>query len=169
MDFNFERLTAADLPMLHEWRSSPHVAEIWDGYPTLEEINEKFLPRLEESSDVKPYIASLDGCPVGYIQSYVAVESENGWWPGQHDRGVLGIDLFLADGESLGRGLGTRMVRAFVEYLFRDRAIHRIQLDPAPDNARAIRCYEKVGFRRVKEMTTPDGPAVLMSIDRRPV
>jgi hypothetical protein len=33
--------------------------------------------------------------------------------------------------------------------------------------ARAIRCYEKAGFRRVGTVDTPDGPAVYMLCERR--
>jgi aminoglycoside 6'-N-acetyltransferase len=34
--------------------------------------------------------------------------------------------------------------------------------DPDPANARALRAYEKAGFRRDREVDTPDGRALLM-------
>jgi len=34
--------------------------------------------------------------------------------------------------------------------------------DPDPDNTRAIRAYEKAGFRRDRLADTPDGPVLLM-------
>ena len=40
------------------------------------------------------------------------------------------------------------------------------QTDPDPTNAQAIRCYEKAGFHAVSNIVTPDGPALLMVIDR---
>lgn len=104
--------------------------------------------------------------PIGYIQSYVAVETSDGWWAGQHDPSVRGIDQFLADAARLGQGLGTLMVREFAELLFQDPAVSKIQADPAPTNARAIRCYEKAGFRKAGSITTPDGAAILMILDR---
>jgi RimJ/RimL family protein N-acetyltransferase len=58
------------------------------------------------------------------------------------------------------------MVRAFVAELFADPRVTRVQADPSPLNLRAIRCYEKAGFLRVREVVTPDGPAVLMHRDR---
>ena len=58
------------------------------------------------------------------------------------------------------------MVRAFVERLFTDPSVTRIQTDPSVSNARAIRCYEKVGFRPVGEIDTPDGRELLMYCDR---
>ena len=117
-------------------------------------------------SAVRPYIALENGVPIGYIQSYVAMGAGDGWWPDERDPGARGIDQFLADPGRLGRGLGTAMVRAFVSELFADPEVTRVQTDPAPANARAIRCYEKAGFRRVGEVTTPDGPALLMLCDR---
>jgi len=58
------------------------------------------------------------------------------------------------------------MASQFVKFLFEDPTVTRIQADPSPTNARAIRCYEKAGFRRVGPITTPDGGAVLMIIER---
>ena len=60
------------------------------------------------------------------------------------------------------------MVIQFVEFLFRDWGVTKIQTDPAPINLRAIRCYEKVGFRKVAIVDTPDGPALLMVIEHNP-
>jgi aminoglycoside 6'-N-acetyltransferase len=58
------------------------------------------------------------------------------------------IDLFL-DPELHGRGFGTEAVGEVVSHLISERGHHRITIDPALDNAAAIRCYEKVGFTRV--------------------
>jgi aminoglycoside 6'-N-acetyltransferase len=61
------------------------------------------------------------------------------------------IDLFV-DPALHGRGVGTEAVRHVVRLLFDERGHHRITIDPAADNSAAIRCYEKVGFRRVGVM-----------------
>jgi RimJ/RimL family protein N-acetyltransferase len=58
------------------------------------------------------------------------------------------------------------MVRAFVARLLADPRTTRVQTDPSPTNARAIRCYEKAGFRRSREVETPDGRALLMYCER---
>jgi aminoglycoside 6'-N-acetyltransferase len=62
-----------------------------------------------------------------------------------------GIDVFLGAAWQ-GRGIGTSVVRRVAEFLFEERGHHRITIDPAAANARAIRCYEKVGFRPVGVM-----------------
>jgi aminoglycoside 6'-N-acetyltransferase len=41
----------------------------------------------------------------------------------------------------------------------------RVITDPEPGNARAIRAYEKAGFRKERLVDTPNGPALLMLRD----
>lgn len=166
MHVHFKRMTEIDLPVLTEWLNRPHIVEWWGGGATLASVRSTYLERMGDASTAVPYIAYLGGDAIGYIQSYVAVESSDGWWAGQHDPGVRGIDQFLADAGRLGQGLGTRMVRDFAQLLFEDSAVSRIQADPAPSNGRAIRCYEKAGFRHAGRITTPDGDAILMILDR---
>lgn len=139
--------------------------EWWRPYPSLDAVREHFLPRVRGESVVTSYLALLDGVPVGYIQSYVAAEVGGDWWPDAQE-GDWGTDQFLADGRRLDQGLGTGMVRAFLDLLFRDARVRRVQVDPAVGNARAIRCYEKAGFRVVGPVTTPDGPSLLMVAER---
>ncbi|WP_298210488.1 AacA4 family aminoglycoside N(6')-acetyltransferase [Acidovorax sp.] len=163
-------MTERDLPMLHEWLNRPHIVEWWGGEderPTLNEVQEHYLPNAMAERSVTPYIAMLGDAPVGYAQSYVVLGSGDGWWEDETDPGVRGIDQFLADPTQLSRGLGTTLVRALVELLFLDSAVTKVQTDPAPNNQRAIRCYEKAGFVQQKLITTPDGPAVYMAQTRQ--
>ncbi|MDQ1535416.1 MAG: aminoglycoside 6-N-acetyltransferase [Actinomycetota bacterium] len=62
-----------------------------------------------------------------------------------------GIDLSLHD-DHQGRGFGSDAVRILARYLFAERGHHRLTIDPAARNARAIRCYERVGFKPVGVM-----------------
>ncbi|MEW5933780.1 MAG: GNAT family protein [Bacillota bacterium] len=57
----------------------------------------------------------------------------------------IGIELYP---EYRGCGLGPRAIRAFLGYLFDTMRLRRVWLRVLPDNERAIRCYEKCGFRR---------------------
>ena len=51
-----------------------------------------------------------------------------------------------------GQGLGSDAVRTLARHLFDDRGHHRITIDPAAHNQRAIRSYQRVGFRPVGVM-----------------
>lgn len=109
------------------------------------------------------YIAESDGVKTGFIQSYTpSAFHDDGWWLDEHDPSVRGIDQYLANANQLGQGLGSSMMRAFVAKLFKDPSVTRIQADPDPTNGRAIRAYEKAGFRAHGQIVTPDGPALLM-------
>lgn len=44
------------------------------------------------------------------------------------------------------------MVKEFVRFVFEQKGADKVVADPETRNSRAIRCYEKCGFRKVKEM-----------------
>jgi aminoglycoside 6'-N-acetyltransferase-1b/aminoglycoside 6'-N-acetyltransferase-2 len=163
-------MTEADIPMLHAWLQRPHIVQWWGGEAerpkSLAQTRADYLPRVLAQEQVTPYIAMLGDRPIGYAQSYVAMGSGDGWWEDITDPGVRGIDQSLADEADLGQGLGTRLVNTLADRLFADPLVTRLQTDPHPANARAIRCYEKAGFRALREIVTPDGPALYMVRDR---
>jgi RimJ/RimL family protein N-acetyltransferase len=163
--FHFRPLRRADLPLLHEWINRPHVAEWWDDQRDLESVLRTFGADLD-SPVIRMFLVYLDQRAIGYIQVYRVMGANPDWWTEETDPGARGIDQFLANAEQLGQGLGSRMVRQFVASLFADPEVTVVQTDPSPRNGRAIRAYEKAGFRRVGEIVTPDGPALLMRVRR---
>ena len=62
-----------------------------------------------------------------------------------------GLDIFLAP-EHQGRGIGPRALRLAARWLISERGHHRLTIDPARANGRAIRAYQTVGFRPVGVM-----------------
>jgi len=156
--------------MLHGWLNRPHIVEWWGRDETrlsFEEIRQHYLPRIRAEGSVTSYVAMFGREPIGFAQSYVAIECGGGWWEEETDPGVRGIDQSLANPEQLGQGLGTRLVRALVKLLFADPLVTKVQTDPAPSNLRAVRCYEKAGFVQQGIITTPDGAAVYMAQTRQ--
>ncbi|UQA54913.1 GNAT family N-acetyltransferase [Polyangium aurulentum] len=171
----FRPVTEGDMPLLHAWHQRPHVAEWWQPVPSIDELRADYLSHPVDP-DVKPldtpagalyYLACENGVPFGYIQVYhVMTSQESGWWLDETDPHALGIDQFIADADRLGKGLGTRMIRAFLDTLFADPRVTKVQTDPSPTNPRAVACYRKAGFRDVGVVDTPDGPALLMRVLR---
>jgi aminoglycoside 6'-N-acetyltransferase len=125
----------ADETILRE----PDVAAWWDGY---EPDPKRIVEELMEEPDTVALAIEVDGEPVGLIQ----YEEEN-----TPDYRHASIDIFLATTWQ-GRGLGTEALRLLARYLFEERGHHRLTIDPAAANTRAIRAYEKVGFRPVGVM-----------------
>ena len=79
----------------------------------------------------------------------------------------MGIDLFLGESRYLQRGIGTQVLRLFIQRAREQHAPAYFVIDPDPQNARAIRCYAKVGFRHAATVLNEDGkPAYMMRLDR---
>ena len=136
-------LQDADLAALAAVRAEPGVCEWW-GAPRADE--------LEQGEDEVLLVIDVDGVVAGAIQYAEVTEPQYR---------SAAIDIFLGEAWQ-GRGLGREAIATLVRRLFEERGHHRLTIDPAVANARAIRCYEAVGFRRVGIMRqyerTDDGP-----------
>ena len=68
--------------------------------------------------------------------------------------------IMIASEEFRGKGYGTEVARLVLDYGFRRLNLHKVTLGVTADHAAAIRCYEKVGFRReglIKSLLYVDG------------
>lgn len=137
--YSFRAAVEADLPLLLDWRSRPHWVRWWgpaDGDRGFEEAM--------ADPHTRAWIVELHGRPLAYAQDY-----DPHAWPGHHfahlPPGARGIDQSIGDPDLIGRGHGAAFVRLHVERLFAAGA-PAVGTDPHPDNARAIRAYEKAGF-----------------------
>lgn len=143
--------TSDDLDILARWFADPEVFRWWGGRPlTRDEVAAKYTglrcPRVES------HIVELEGQPIGYIQYHLE-------GPGQ-----AGLDMMLVP-EFRDRGLGPKVARLLVAHLRWDLGWTDITVDPAHDNPRAIRAWQKAGFTVEKEWPDhPDGPALLMRL-----
>lgn len=160
----FRRLAASDFQSLYLWLSRPHVAKWYADAPrTFAEMVAKYGPRTEEGCPVRAFIASVDGADCAYIQAYRidAFPDYGGGIECAHD--AEGIDLFIGDAWRQGYGLGTRMLRLFVEQEVFARGASECLADPAEGNEACIRALEKAGFSRWKRVQ-PEGsePRLLM-------
>ena len=156
LPYVFRPMTAADLPLVKRWLAEPHVVQWWgDTYQQFELVSGDL-----EVEAMDQFIVAIDDRPFGYIQCYdPEVWPDNGL--GEHPSGTRGIDQFIGEADMVDRGHGSTFIRAFIERILADGA-PRVITDPDPDNARAIRAYEKAGFSRDRLVDTPDGTALLM-------
>ena len=155
--YQFRPMSAGDLPLVRDWLRVPHVKEWWHDADDFE-----FVSGDLGHHDMAQFIVSMSERPFGYLHCYRIGDWHAGFGP-QPD-GTRGIDQFIAEAGMVGRGHGSAFIRQFIEGLL-DSGTPRIVIDPSPTNPRAIRAYEKAGFRRVHEIDTPDGRALLMVRD----
>jgi len=126
----------ADRTPLRSILAEPGVARWWGTGSPDEAVADLFEPYQTS------FVIEVDGAVVGSLQ--VAEEDDP-------DYRHAGIDLFLAT-DSQGRGVGPEAIRLAARYLFEARGHHRLTIDPAVENVRAIHAYERVGFRPVGVM-----------------
>lgn len=124
-----------DRARLHEILTEPSVAAWW-GTHALDELDQ-LLDGADPRTTV--FVVEVQGRTVGLL--YASEELDPDYRHGA-------IDVTLAE-DAQDRGLGTDAVRAAVRWLFAERGHHRVTIDPAATNDRAIACYRKVGFRPV--------------------
>lgn len=127
-------ITLDDAPRLAEIAAEPDIAHWWLGLNE-DDLRDKAGPE----EDALVLVIEDGGEVVGLVQ---AGEEDD------PDYKHANIDIFVT-GARQGQGLGADAIRTLARHLFEDRGHHRIIIDPAVANERAIRAYERVGFRRV--------------------
>ena len=130
-----------DYELLSRWLSDPRVLEFYEGRDSplsLEAARNEFSTQAMAEENNTPCIIEYRNEPIGYLQLYPT------------DPPAWGLDQFIGLPEHWNHGLGTRTVSLMLRYLFQVKLASKCVLDPHLTNLRAIRCYEKAGFRKVK-------------------
>lgn len=133
-------LQVADAQALTAILNTPDVAIWWEGYDY-----DRVLDEIVAEGDGESFGIFTEDQPevlLGMIQYYE-----------QDDPDYLhaGIDIFV-DPARYGHGIGQRAILLLVKHLIDDLGHHRIIIDPAVNNERAIAVFRKVGFREVGVM-----------------
>ncbi|WP_324717769.1 GNAT family N-acetyltransferase [Carboxydochorda subterranea] len=133
-----------DAPYLLQWALDPEVARLARGdYPTTLEATLEWLEQGRKDRYRQLFIIEgPDGKPIGDIDLHHIA-----WRSGEAELRIrIGLPRLW------NQGLGTDAVRALLRYAFSDRHLRRIYLRVLRSNPRAIRCYEKSGFRKEGRM-----------------
>ncbi|MGA8316838.1 MAG: GNAT family N-acetyltransferase [Bradyrhizobium sp.] len=157
--YAFRPMSADDLPTIRRWLEAPHVSEWWHDPAEQFEIVSGDL----DHPDMAQFIVAADGQEFAYLQCYNLSAWDSGF--GSQPDGTRGLDQFIGEASMLGCGHGSAFVRAFADGLLVS-GTPRVVTDPDPANTRAIKAYERAGFRRDRVVETPDGPALLMMRDQ---
>jgi len=141
-----------DFEMMAHWLSTIEVLEFYgdvDSPFTLQQVEDKYGPRINGDVPVTPYIAELGESPIGFLQHYSLSKEKKKEFGYPVKLTIYGIDQFIGYPSLFNQGLGTVMVKKFVDYISQHKRADGIILDPEVTNTRAIRCYEKCGFTKV--------------------
>ena len=122
-----------DTEVLKKIFADPAVSQWWGD--AARSVHDAMNPAEGESG----FVIEVGPEAIGFIQCYEE--------PDPMYRSA-GIDLALRS-EWQGKGLGPDAIKTLARHLITERGHHRLTIDPAAHNTRAIKAYRSVGFRPV--------------------
>lgn len=147
----------ADYAALQRWLSDSRVLQFYEGRDQsfdLARVTREFDPADATARGETPCLIFYKGWAAGYLQFYpLRSAADCAEYGLEYSANAWAMDLFLGQPELWGRGLGTRLLNAFSAWLFASTPASVLAVDPHVDNARAIRAYEKAGFRKIKNLS----------------
>ena len=72
----------------------------------------------------------------------------------------ISIGIFIGNPKFRGNGYGSDALAVMLKFCFEELEAHNVELNVRSDNARAIKCYQKLGFKvcgRTRETTWSGG------------
>ncbi|MBA4181696.1 MAG: GNAT family N-acetyltransferase [Anaerolinea sp.] len=89
------------------------------------------------SAEAHAWVIDLGGRFIGTLTLHSFVRADS--------RASLAVAIF--DASLLGQGIGTEAVALAVRHAFEELDLHRLSIRVLASNTRAVRCYEKCGFK----------------------
>jgi aminoglycoside 6'-N-acetyltransferase len=161
-NITFKALKEEHFLLLLKWLETPHVKKWWhaDINWTPELIEKKYSnisKRLKLKTQIieKPmhaFMINCDGVDIGYIQYYNKHDflPEQGYDTSELPESCAAIDWYIGELDYVGKGIGPQALNIFLnEFVF--KVSENAFVDPDTANVRAIRVYEKVGFKKIRE------------------
>jgi aminoglycoside 6'-N-acetyltransferase len=145
-------LTLEDAPHLAKWLSDPEVLEFYEGRDQPHDLALVKKVFYSKEDGLTPNIILYNEKPIGYVQYYPVDTKDKTFYGYGADSNVYGMDQFIGEPSYWGRGIGQHLVNEVVRYLFTEKDADIVVMDPQVRNKRALRCYEKCGFRIVKTL-----------------
>ena len=149
-EISLRLLREQDKNLLLKWLTDERVLNYWEGKSAIFD-----LTRIEEDfyseEGLIRAIIEYQGQAIGYLQMYkLDNEALEEYSYQSKNKVVYGVDQFIGEPEYWGKGIGTDFMKLVLQYLTNEKGAEIVILDPHVDNPRAIRCYEKVGFKKIK-------------------
>jgi aminoglycoside 6'-N-acetyltransferase len=145
------KLSNKDADYLVQWLSNPLVLQYYGGRDrphNIEMVREIFF---QEEDNESRCIVEYDSKAIGYIQFYELDDEGKGEYGYTNlKEKIYGTDQFIGEVDYWNKGIGKLLVSSMVNYLITELDVSKIVMDPQTWNVRAIACYEKCGFKKVK-------------------
>ena len=162
--FSFRPLARTDFELLGNWLAQPHVARWWNHESSPQAMEADFGAVIDRLDPADVFIVSHDERPIGLLQRYTFADNPGYIAELAHlidaPGSALSIDYFLGEPELLGRGLGSEMIGAAIEAIWRDHPNAPSVIVPVSSaNVASWRALERAGFTLVANgWLAPDNP-----------
>lgn len=155
---SFRLLERPDLDQMLSWLTDPDVARWWETQDlTAAGMEDEYGEMIDGKEPVRGFIIEIDEVPVGYIQCYRLGDHPDYLAQVELNADDVSTDLFIGEAAFRSHGWGTPILRAFLRTIvFHEMRATRASIMPFPSNARAIKVYERVGFRPVRTVPVFD-------------
>jgi RimJ/RimL family protein N-acetyltransferase len=151
-------LARADFPLVVDWLARPHVAEWWGAPLDLAGVEQEFGPTVDGTDPTEVFVATEGGAAIGLLQVYRLADNPDYQRAVGVDDGA-GVDLFLADADRRGQGLGPRLIAEALGLIWAYYPeVQWAMAGPSVRNIRSHRAFERAGFRAVGPVTVPGEP-----------
>jgi RimJ/RimL family protein N-acetyltransferase len=129
----------SDIPTFVRWMNDPEVTQYLVTYMPMSQAQEErwFEAQLEQHDGFILGIETLDGKLIGNV-GLAHID-----WKNRR----AGLGVVLGEKEYWGQGYGTDAITALLGFAFKQMNLHSVHLTTYEYNKRAIRCYEKCGFK----------------------
>lgn len=139
-------ITREDGPMIYNWVNKGGLQELTGTvYPVSELEHQKWMEKQLTAGDSKMFMI----CCADSDRKIGTIGLRNFDWINRN------AELFVNIGETedyTSKGYGCDAVNAIVRHCFAYINLHKVYLHVFESNLRAIRCYEKAGFRKEGEL-----------------
>lgn len=140
-NLNLRKLESKDFPLFYAWWNDKELRKLTsDKYePISNQEVDKILAKHLQNENYFDYIVELDSKPIGHILIEKTAEKRATFY------------IALGEKEVWGQGYGTEAIGKSISDYLLEYPKTTFELEVNQDNPRAIRSYEKAGFKKVGE------------------
>ena len=141
--FNLDK----DFDSIKNWITDERTHAFWcaghTNFPLEKEDFSTLLKEIAEMFGDAPFVATTDeGEVIGFFCYGLNLERNEGM-----------LKFVMVDGTKRGQGIGKEMIKLALKYAFEITKADTVQLNVFPENERAKKCYDSLGF--VERNLTP--------------
>ena len=146
-------LCDSDFNLMLKWLTDDRVLEFYGGRDkkyTMDSIKEHYSKTY--NFKMNRVIIEYNNIPIGYGQFYeLDDELYLEYNYPNTGRVIYAMDQFIGEVEYWNKGIGSKYISLICNYL-ENNGVYSILLDPHIDNIRAIKSYQKCGFKIINEL-----------------